>query len=121
MTETIVYEGSQTSLKLTACGDAKRVARLTGRSMLLTFMTLASLTTSCLLGASGASAQSMQFDSPAYGQPAEGVTQQNLNEALSAYKRGDFLRSSLLLFDIIKDKETATNTIDEQADEVPAD
>ena len=68
-------------------------------------------------------AQSMQFNEPAYGQNDsygqqgnDGLAQQNLNDALKAYKGGDYLRASLLLFDIIKDKETAVNTIDEQAE-----
>ena len=74
----------------------------------------------CVLGSDlvtlhSVSAQSMQFNE-GYGQPTEGLAQQNLNDALESYKRGDFLRASLLLFDIIKDKETATNTIDEQAE-----
>ena len=60
-----------------------------------------------------ASAQAMRFDD--YGQ-GSGAAQQSLSEALSAYKSKDFLRASLLLFDIIKDKETAANTVDEQAE-----
>jgi len=67
-----------------------------------------------LVKASPTLAQSMQFNDN-YAQP-EGLAQQNLNDAIDSYKRGDFLRASLLLFDIIKDKETATNTIDEQAE-----
>lgn len=55
----------------------------------------------------------MRFDD--YSQTG-GQAQQNLTEALAAYKAKDFLRASLLLFDIIKDKDAATNTIDEQAE-----
>jgi tetratricopeptide (TPR) repeat protein len=43
-------------------------------------------------------------------------SKQNLTSALNAYKRNDFLRASLLLYDIIKDKETAADPIDEQAE-----
>ncbi len=49
-------------------------------------------------------------------QDAVPASKQNLTEALNAYKRGDFLRSSLLLYDIIKGKETAVDPIDEQAE-----
>ena len=68
-----------------------------------------------LIAPQSALAQSMQFND-SFGQPSEGLAQQNLNDALESYKRSDFLRASLLLFDIIKDKETAANTIDEQAE-----
>jgi len=49
-------------------------------------------------------------------QDAVPAAKQNLTEALNAYKRGDFLRASLLLYDIIKGKETAVDPIDEQAE-----
>jgi tetratricopeptide (TPR) repeat protein len=46
------------------------------------------------------------------------TNQQNnrLSEALESYKRGDFLRTSLLLYDIISEKEVASNPVDEQAE-----
>jgi len=49
-------------------------------------------------------------------QDAVPAAKQNLTEALNAYKRGDFLRASLLLYDIIKGKETAVDPIDEQTE-----
>ena len=39
-----------------------------------------------------------------------------LNESLNAYKRGDFLRASLLLYGVIRESEVATNPIEEQAE-----
>jgi tetratricopeptide (TPR) repeat protein len=39
-----------------------------------------------------------------------------LTEAINVYKRGDFLRSSLSLYEIIREKEMASNPIEEQAE-----
>jgi hypothetical protein len=78
------------------------------------------MTSICLLmttQSAHAQNQEMQFDEPfAVQQDASPNARPNLVEALNSYKRGDFLRTSLLLFDIIRDKETATNPIDEQAE-----
>lgn len=63
-----------------------------------------------------AHAQSMQFNDNPYGQAAPDNAQVNLNEAIKSFNGSDYLRASLLFFDIIKDKETAANTIDEQAE-----
>ncbi|MAD60019.1 MAG: hypothetical protein CMH49_00715 [Myxococcales bacterium] len=64
-----------------------------------------------------AHAQSMQFNDNQYGQAAApDNTQVNLNEAIKSFNGGDHLRASLLFFDIIKDKETASNTTDEKAE-----
>ena len=89
-----------------------QVSKMTLGLLLLTGISLSQFS----LSTDPVHAQSMQFNDGSYGQPNEGIAQQNLNDALSAYKRGDYLRASLLLFDIIKDKETAVNTIDEQAE-----
>ena len=43
---------------------------------------------------------------------------ENLTKALKSYKRRDFLRASLLLYDIIRDRQVATNPIEEQAEYV---
>lgn len=61
-------------------------------------------------------AQSMQFNDNTYGQANQDSSQLNLNEGIKSFNGGDYLRASLLLYDIIKDKETAVNTVDEQAE-----
>lgn len=80
---------------------------------LYTFLLL--LFGSFLFNASITNAQDMQFE-PLAAQQNTPVAQQNLTEAITSYKRGDFLRASLLLYDIIREKETATNLVDEQAE-----
>ena len=49
-------------------------------------------------------------------QASANMQNSQLTEALNSYKRGDFLRTSLLLYDIIREKEVASNPIDEQAE-----
>jgi tetratricopeptide (TPR) repeat protein len=71
------------------------------------------LSISCVGAAFG---QSMQFNDNTYGQPNNDNAQVNLDEGIKSYNNKDYLRASLLLFDIIKDKETAVNPVDEKAE-----